>query len=310
MRPSRRVTLTTAGLLFACLAGSVLLLRRVDEVRTGATLREVLYVSSPKAVKRLSLGYTGLMADIYWTRAVQYFGGQHHQGGENYALLGPLLEITTTLDPQLLVAYEYGSNFLAPPPPNGAGDPQAAVDLVKYGIRHNPNEWRLYYNLGFIYYMEMSDYAAAADAFAKGSKLPKAHPFLPVMAASMATHAGDLAMARMMWRTTYDSALVDSSVKANALVHLRALQVDEDVTLLEGAVSEFRKKTGTLPQNLAQLGAEGLLRGLRVQDPFGDPYKIMPDGRVEVSRPDDFPFIKKGTPPGYIAPPPKFLHTD
>ena len=30
---------------------------------------------SPKAVKRLSLGYDGLLADIYWTRAVQYFGG-------------------------------------------------------------------------------------------------------------------------------------------------------------------------------------------------------------------------------------------
>ena len=65
----------------------------------------------------MSLGYDGLLADIYWTRAVQYFGSKHHEGSRNFDLLAPLLEITTTLDPHLLVAYEYGANFLAPKPP-------------------------------------------------------------------------------------------------------------------------------------------------------------------------------------------------
>ena len=74
---------TTTGIALALLiglgAGSVLLLRRVDQLRTGATLEEVLYVSSPKLLKRASLGYSGLLADIYWTRAVQYYGGKQHQ---------------------------------------------------------------------------------------------------------------------------------------------------------------------------------------------------------------------------------------
>ena len=30
----------------------------------------------------MSLGYDGLLADIYWTRAVQYFGGKHHDGAQ------------------------------------------------------------------------------------------------------------------------------------------------------------------------------------------------------------------------------------
>ena len=83
----------------------------------------MLYITSPKAVKRLSLGYDGLLADIYWTRAVQYFGGRHVAGASHFRLLAPLLEITTTLDPHLLVAYQFGANFLSPKPPNGAGMP-------------------------------------------------------------------------------------------------------------------------------------------------------------------------------------------
>src|SRR5207247_8473803 len=73
-RPGR-VRKLAAILLVGCLASSVLLLRQLDRLRTGATLHEFLYISSPKLVKRLSLGYEGLLADIYWTRAVQYYGG-------------------------------------------------------------------------------------------------------------------------------------------------------------------------------------------------------------------------------------------
>ncbi len=130
MRPSRKVTLVSSLLLVVCIAASVLLLRRLDQVRTGATLTEVLYISSPKALKRMSLGYDGLLADIYWTRAVQYFGSRHHDGARRYDLLAPLLEITTTLDPHLLVAYEFGANFLAPKPPNGAA------------CRNAPSNWK------------------------------------------------------------------------------------------------------------------------------------------------------------------------
>src|SRR6266516_7242945 len=107
---------TTTGIALALLiglgAGSVLLLRRVDQLRTRATLEEVLYVSSPKLLKRASLGYSGLLADIYWTRAVQYYGGKHQQA-MRYDLLWPLLNITTQLDPHLIPAYLFGGKLLS-----------------------------------------------------------------------------------------------------------------------------------------------------------------------------------------------------
>ena len=109
---SRRVTVAAAGLLLFGMAASVLLLRQVDQVRNGATLQEVLYISSPKLLKRLSLGYDGLLADVYWTRAVQYYGGSHHEKTARYELLAPLLNITTQLDPHLIPAYQFGGTFL------------------------------------------------------------------------------------------------------------------------------------------------------------------------------------------------------
>jgi len=308
MKPSRQVTMVATTLLMVCMLTSVWLLRQVDRMRGAATLQEVLYISSPAALKRLSLGYNGLLADIYWTRAVQYFGSKHFAGAQHYDLLAPLLEITTALDPRLTVAYEFGANFLAPPPPNGAGMPERAIQLTEFGIRNNPAEWRLYYDLGFIYYTELKDYSHAADAFARGSQVPNAHPFLRVMAAQMAQHGGELRMAQMMWSTTYQST-EDRNVRANAATHLRALQVEQDVSNLESLVADYRAKTGRLPASFTDLQSAGLLREIPV-DPFGHTYKLTADGRVEVRTPDDFPFLTKGTPPGYVAPPPRFLPSD
>jgi len=309
MKSSARITAVASIVLVMCMTSTVLLLRRLDQLRSGGTVEEVLYISSPSVLKRISLGYGGLLADVYWTRAVQYFGGKHHDGARNYALLAPLLEITTRLDPQLLVAYEYGANFLAPKPPDGAGMPRRAIELAEYGIRNNPNEWKLYYQLGFIHYMELRDYAAAADAFARGSRVPNAHPWLKLMAAQMAEHAGDLQTARMMWTTMYQSTH-DQSIKANAAAHLRALQVDEDVSVLETLVARYRDRTGRSPGSFSDLEAAGFLRGTPV-DPVGHPYRLTPDGQVVVRVPDDLPFLKKGIPPGYVPPQkPKLLPTD
>jgi tetratricopeptide (TPR) repeat protein len=309
MRASQTTTVVTSVVLVACLVSSVLLLRRIDQARSGSTLEEVLYISSPKMLKRMSLGYDGLLADIYWTRAVQYFGDKHHAGAQDYRLLAPLLDITTTLDPKLIVAYQYGGNFLAPKPPNGAGMPQATIELIEKGIRSNPDNWNLYYQLGFTYYMELSDYEHAAEAFSRGATLPNAHPFLKLLAAQMAERSGDLRTARMLWVTTFESTS-DKAIKANAAAHLRALQVDEDVTVLAELADRYRQATGHFPSSFAEMEAAKLIRGTP-KDPLGNPYKLVAGGRVELASPDDFPFVQKGTPPGYTPPvAPKILPTD
>ncbi|HEX4487622.1 MAG TPA: hypothetical protein VH088_15220 [Terriglobales bacterium] len=300
MNASRKITWAASLLLLTFLAGTISLLQRLDKLRSGAPLDDVLYIASPKLLKRLSLGYNGLLADVYWTRVVQYFGAKHHEGAEHYALLAPLLRITTELDPHLIVAYDFGANFLAPTPPDGAGLPDEAVKLVEYGIESNPDNWKLYYQLGFIDYMQLKNYSAAADAFDRGSRVPNAHPFLKVLAAQMAQHAGDSQMARALWLTTYNNSN-DSQIRANAAVHLRALQSDDTVTALQGLVSQYHEKTGQFPASFYDMVSTGLLQGIPA-DPLGHPYKLSAAGQVQLSDPDDLPFVEKGLPPGYQRP--------
>lgn len=165
MTSRRRTTLVATACLVVSIAASALLLRHIDEIRPSGIDEDALYFQSPKLLKRLSLGFNGLMACIYWTRVVQYFGHRHHEHLLSYNELAPLLEITTALDPQLLAPYQFGASFLAPKPPDGAGEPDRAIRLMEFGIEHNPDNWRLYYNLGFVYYTDLKDYKKAGEVF-------------------------------------------------------------------------------------------------------------------------------------------------
>lgn len=296
MRPSRAVTIFTGCALAVCFIVLPLLSHRLDQLRPQATLQEVLYIRSPKTVRVLTLGYTGLAAAIYWTRAVQYFGEKHVEQAMRYDLLDPLLNLATDLDPQLAVAYEFGSVFLSQPPPQGAGQPDRAVALVEKGIQRNPGRWRLYYYLGFIHYSEREDYAAAADAFERGSRVPGAHPWLRVMAAAARQRGGDIETARFLWTKIYEST-EDKMVKETALMRLAALRVDSDVLYLQSLTQRYLQEYKQYPVRWNQLIAAGYVQGVPA-DPTGAAYQLKPDGRIEVADPKKLPFIKHGLAPG------------
>jgi tetratricopeptide (TPR) repeat protein len=302
MTATGRVNLVATAVLLGSMAGAMAVLHVIDRQRRGSVAQEALYVTSPKALRRMSLGYTGLLADIYWTRAVQYFGEQHHHESGDFRLLSPLLEVTTELDPKLLPAYQFGANFLAPKPPSGAGLPGAALALMKYGVEHNPDQWRLYYNLGFLYYTEFKDYGKAAEAFRQGAALPIHNEFMPILAARMAQHAGEFDTARMLWLTTFQSTK-EPRIRENAAQHLLALQVDQEVAQLEQIVQMYREQTGHFPSSMSDLARAGLIRAPAL-DPSEHPYRLMADGRIEVQDPKKFFFVTKGLPPGAAPPQP------
>jgi hypothetical protein len=299
-----RTTLMAGACLVVSLFASVILLQNIDRIRPHDITDDSLFISSPKMVQRASLGFDGLMACIYWTRTVQYFGQRHYKREHTYNELAPLLEITAALDPQLLPAYQFGSNFLAPAPPNGAGQPERAVQLMRYGIEHNPGNWRLYYDLGFVYYTELHDFKKAGEVFEEGSKIPGAHPFMKILAADMAEHAQDFNTARILWSAAYESSQ-ESNIRQNAIEHLRSIQVDEDVTNLQNTVTRFVEANGRIPTSLWEVVNAEHLSGIRV-DPDGNPYELSLDGQVLVANPDDFLFITKGMPEGYKRGAPRF----
>jgi len=296
---------TTAGFIaFALLLMlvSVSSLLRVTQLREHSTLTEVLFIPSANAVKRMSLGYSGLLADLYWVRAVQYFGNHHIAHAKEYDLLDPLLDITVSLDPKLEPAYRFGSIFLSQKPPQGAGRPDLAVRLVERGIKQFPDDWHYYFDLGFIHYMDRHDYIAAAEAFERGSRVPNAHPFLKLMAARMRSQGGDRETARLLWQNVYDS-YPDKMVRSNALEHLEALRYDAMIEQIQKRVQLAAEKLNHQPSSWQEVVEAGFLRGIPL-DPKGRPLILMPDGRVQYSRPDDFPFVQLGLPKNRTDNPP------
>src|SRR5277367_2598953 len=277
--PSQTRALWTAvvgvPLLFVAIAA---LQVKIDGgTRANAADDEELLLRSGCAVRQMSLGYDSLLADIYWTRAVQYYGSRAGVEGAKFDLLWPLLDIATSLDPKLIVAYRFGAIFLSEPPPAGAGRADLAVELVKRGIAENPDNWYLSGDLGFLYYWRLNDYPAASAAYLAGSKIPNAPSWLKIMAARIAEKGGSLETSRVIWSEIYESTQ-DKTVRRKAMETLRQLRVSEDEAEIDRLAQEYNKRFGHFPASTAEMHDAGLLRGIPM-DPAGYPYRFGPDGK-------------------------------
>ena len=263
-------------------AGIWRLQHKIDAQREALSQEsDDVLLRSRKLVKVMSLEYAPLLADIYWTRAVQYYGNKHVRGQANLELLWPLLDITTTLDPNLLVSYRFGAMFLSQKAPTGAGRPDLAVQLIQRGIQANPEYWRLYEDLGFVYYFDLKDYHKASEAFLEGSKRPNAQIWMKVMAARIAAEGESFATSAFLWQDIYDST-ADPSIKKNAKLHLQLLTVREDCKQLDALADEYAKRYGKHPTRMSELVWAGLVRGIP-GDPLGFAYIFSEEGKAELN---------------------------
>lgn len=274
------------------LAGIVALSQRMDAHLTPVDLtleEEKLYVTAA-TVDRLSLGFNGLLADWYWMRALQYVGRKiinapedmqlDHSGQLNLKLLAPLLDAATTLDPQFIEPYQYAAIVLP------EVDVNEAIRIVKKGIAANPNAWRLYHQLGYIYWQQ-KDYKAAGEAYAQGAKLPGAPAWMEVMNARMASEGGSSETARQIYTRIYEEA-GDHNVREMARRRLLQLDAMQELEGLRRLTASYRDKVGRCPTSWRDL--EAVFRALRVKvdatgaplDPAGTPYLLVKD-KCEVS---------------------------
>lgn len=268
-------SLVAIVVLFGALA---LLQVRIDVAsRSEAQQKQELLVTSGPMLKKLSLGYAPLLADIYWTRAVQYYGTRLGKKNVTFDLFSPLLNIAVTLDPHLIIAYRFGAIFLTMPRPNRT---DLAIDLVKRGIAANPDEWRLDYDLGTIYYSRLKDYKQSAQAFLAASKIAGAPLFLKPMAASMAEKGGSIEMSEMIFAELYHSTQ-DRNVKKWAIEQLQLLKVQQEEARLNALIEDYKTRFKRTPHSMDDLVAARLLRENPL-DPAGYPYVIGPDGKAHL----------------------------
>jgi len=283
-----------AAALPLLLAGVVVLQRGIDAQRNTVEKQgDELLVESGPLLKKLSLGYEALLGELYWTRAVQYYGAKLPTSDRDFSLLAPLLNLATTLDPNLVPAYHFGAFFLSEKQ-GGAGRPDLAVELVKKGVAANPDNWLLASDLGFLYYMRLNDYEKAAAAYFETSKIPGAPQMFKVLAARIASKGGALDTSRMIWSQVYETTN-DEQVKKKALEELKGLKAQSDEMLLDQLAEEYHGRFGRYPQSPRELVDAHMIQGVPV-DPDGYPYNFGPDGKAQLD-PKSTVTIDPGAPP-------------
>ncbi len=193
--PRAVVVVLAAGLVM--LAAATLAARDRVYPRSVAETRE-LYLTSGDTIGTLSLGFDSVLADVYWIRAIQHFAGDQksHLTTGRYELLGPLIDITTSLDPYFITAYIFGALFLAEPFPTGPGRLDLGVALLEKGLRAEPSQWQYPQYIGFLHYWHSGDRREAARQFERAAAIPGAPVWLKPLAASMFVEGGDREAAR------------------------------------------------------------------------------------------------------------------
>lgn len=238
--------------------------RWIDSVTPRDTAgEESLYLSGP-TIKKMSLGLEGLAADIYWIRTVQYFGRKLIDSGKPLSsaattdirmdLLAPLLDIVVTLDPHHLPAYRFGAIFLP------ERDMPAAIALVEKGIRENPNDWRLYQDLAYIYWQagntssgeeQNNNYANAAEWYDKGSRAPGAPWWMRDLAGLMKIKGGTREAAREVYSRYLESD--DPNIRGQAIERLKQLRSLTLLDAINDLIDRYKVETGMCPSDLRVL---------------------------------------------------------
>jgi len=274
-----------AGVALAVLGGAVVTLQAVRERQFPDTepAAEVLYVSSPAVMTRLALGFDDLLSDLYWIRAIQYYGRARllRSSEARYDLLYPLLDLTTSLDPRFRVAYNFGSFFLAEPAPGGAGRPDLAIRLLEKGMAANPHRWEYPHDIGFVYYRH-GEYVRAAEWFRRAAQVPGATNWLEPLAATTLATGGDVRSSRLLWQnvmaTSEHQWLRDQGRKA-----LLQLDAVDQKRQLEQLTAEYERRHGDPPPTWEHLMRDGALRALP-RDPAGYVFSLNPWwGTVDVA---------------------------
>jgi hypothetical protein len=234
-----------------------------------------LYIRSPRVGRVLAMNFSTVVADSYWLRTIQHFGGDRlsHRRDRPFELLYPLLDFTTSLDPKFSAAYRFGAMFLSEPPPGGPGRPDQAIRILEKGLRASPGKWQYAHDIGFVE-LWRGDARAAASWFRRAGAMPDAPIWLGPLAATTMMTGGDRNAAKA-WLTDMRMTATEEWVRNIAERRLTQLVALDDIDKLQAMVPAFQKKMHRDPTGWADFEAAGLLKGLPT-DPAGAPYVYFP----------------------------------
>jgi hypothetical protein len=292
LRPSNRWLYGALALLMALSIGVQVV--RDRQWTSFEPPNPTLWINSGPLAGKIALEFRNLVADVYWMRAVVYYGGKRltsaqHQSSEqaataprpNFDLLYPLLDLVTSLDPHFKVAYRFGAIFLTEAYPSGPGRPDLAVALLERGIQNDAARWEYMEDIGFVYYWWLRDFKKAAEWFKRSSEQPGAPSWMAPLAATTLAEGGDRRSSRFLWTQLLQNTDI-AWVRTTATNRLQQLDAMDTIEELNRRAARFMSRQHRPPADWREFGAAEGFRGTPV-DPTGTPYSLdTTTGRVDI----------------------------
>ena len=173
----------------------------MDLMRTREGLWQSLVLMPGEIINEFVLsGFSGIAADLLWIRADEYW----HEGEWHRAF--PLYRTVTWLQPNFIVAWSMGGWHLAYNMYAYTKDPEmkkyfleSGINFLKEGILANPNEYQLYFELGWTYFHKAEDYDSAIRYFRRAVKFEHPH-YIDRLIAHAYRKKGDIAAEYKEWQ--------------------------------------------------------------------------------------------------------------
>jgi hypothetical protein len=258
MTPLARTILPIAALLCALLAGQLGSAAR-SSFDAAAQDEDRYHLPPPAWLRVFSLGYSEVAADLLWTKAIVYFGGQRAKppataSGKASRLLSRArfteryVSSVVDLDPRFRRAYVAGSRLILYHDRTITEESvRASIRLLERGAAVFPDDGEIAFSLGFQHYYELARVLedreerrrareAGARMLRRAASLRSAPPYAALLGA------------RLLGREGLDDLVIE---------HLRAMLVRETDPGIRASLFEQLKRqaAGAAARDAEALGA-------------------------------------------------------
>lgn len=238
---------------------------------------ELLYLPNEQLLTHFTGGMSSVVASFLWLQCIQYTAETFRED-RKLEWLAHMSHTITRLDPHFVDVYRYGGVFLA----SLEADDDASIDLMRRGMRHNPHDWGLPYEIAMVYLLNRRDHPDSARLGVQYMHMAMATGNAPefLQAAAEGLHLKhDLPeLERAMWEDALETA-EDDLMRDIARRKLKELDIRELCRELTSVVQAYAKHAGGVPRGLETLVAEGMLAGIP-ETPLEGEFVIDSKGEV------------------------------
>ena len=271
--------------LVALIASAAALLRHTAEAIAPAAAEAQLDVPAMPAdvAGPLAFGFRSVLADFTFLEAIQLLALRKASQPSTETIpldraLDRLLTYAVDVDPKFGGAYRFAAAAL----PHETVDNKvmgvvAAAAILDRGVRELPDEWRIWFLLGFIRGYYLHEYAEAARCMAQAARLPGSPRYLGLLATRLGVQGGELQLATDLAEGMLAQANEEQTRKQWE-DRLRDLYMERDLRAIDAASRRWLEEHGAPPPSLRALVAAGFLSH-EPREPHGGRYVLDAEGR-------------------------------